>query len=103
MTSQATETFRTCDVATAAYLIYQHCVILKTEMSGRKVFFHFLDPQLCEDLAQKVRLGKALVNALDYSNAIKNVKQIVFAEQRVFDGLINNNQNSTKKKQTRQQ
>lgn len=75
-----TDTYKSADLQICAYFLLKELPIVKCSRNGRRVYFHFQDPERCKELVEEYFSGQALVSARDYSQATKQIKDMCFAE-----------------------
>jgi len=75
--------YRTSDLYYAAYLKVAGVPLVGTEKEGSRMFFLFecRDPASLQQLKNQYFMDQSKVSALSYSQAIKALKGMVFAER----------------------
>mgnify|MGYP001284522462 CR=1 FL=1 len=71
--------FRTSDLSTAAFLMTLEFPLLKTEVNGRRVVFHF--PSKAADAAPGYLQGEK-VSARAFSAAERDLKSLIHSQHR---------------------
>jgi len=75
--------YRTSDLYYAAYLKVAGVKLVSTDRVGDRVFFLFEDqaPGILRDLKNQFFMDQAKVPALSYSQAVKALKALVYADR----------------------
>lgn len=77
------EIYKTRDLYAAAFIYAQLSgSFVGLEPDGRDFLFVFRDEQVCEQLANSYYAQRANVNAKNYADAIRTMKDLVFAGLR---------------------
>ena len=71
--------YRTKDLSEASYLYASRKRLLKLEKNNGKVWFIFEDKPSCEELADSFWRKEATVNAKEFSDAIRTLKDLIFS------------------------
>jgi hypothetical protein len=69
-------------LAAALFAIGRKFVGLSPNGDGRSFDFNFKDAPACEESARAFWSGSLRVNALEYANALRTLKDIVFSVRR---------------------
>ena len=72
------DTFRTKDLAESAFLYASKVKLLKIDNENGRVWFVFEDKSHCEQLSDSFWSKEAVVNAKDYADAFRSLKDIIF-------------------------
>ena len=72
-------TFRSKDLSEAAFLYASHKKLITTENDKGKIWFIFEDKLSCEDLVNSFWSKEASINAKEYSDAIRTLKDLIFS------------------------
>lgn len=70
--------YRTKELSEAAALLTKGQQIVDIERQGRICWFIFNNKELCEDLANKFFFSDLSVNARDYFESVKRLKNRIF-------------------------
>lgn len=74
-----TENYKTKDLAEASMLIVKSQKLISMQREGRICWFIFENRDDCEKLSHEYYYGEVLVNALDLTEAMKRLKNRIFA------------------------
>ena len=73
--------FKTKDLYEASLCIAEGMTLDRMEKVGNVCWFIFVEQKSCEDLMTAYWNGQALTNARAYANAIRNLKDMIFAKE----------------------
>lgn len=77
------ENYKTRDMFEAALIYAKHSdKFVELEPEGRDYLFVFSDKDVCEKLSKEYYSKKAEVNAKDYSDALRTIKDFIFSKKR---------------------
>lgn len=71
--------YRTKDLAEASFLYASNKKLIRVENDNGKIWFIFDDKASCERLANSFWSKDAIVNAKEFSDAIRTLKDIIFS------------------------
>lgn len=71
--------FKTKDLSISAALLLNGIELIKIDREEKVCWFTFRDTNKCESLSKEYLFGKLLVNARDYDEAVKRLKNIIFS------------------------
>jgi hypothetical protein len=83
MNNPTDTTYRTSELNIIALLMASECTIHRLERTGRsgkKVFFHFLNPNRCEKIEREYYNNEATVSAKTYAESMDSAKQLIYQE-----------------------
>lgn len=69
--------YQTSDLLETAYLLVSDARLLSAKRDGARVIFTFSDRPTCEGLTMNLTLGRAMVDASEFFDAIRKAKRIV--------------------------
>jgi len=72
-----TNTFEIKDMYTAAYLKAKGFKLIRSDKKGAQVYFYFNDSSAAHEAVRKLFRDNETVVALDFINAVKNIKSII--------------------------
>ena len=72
------DTYRTKDLSEASFLYASGSKLIKTDNENGKVWFIFFDKAYCEKLANSFWSREATVNAKEFADAIRTLKDLIF-------------------------
>ena len=72
------DSFRSKDLAESAFLYASGAKLIKSDNENGKVWFIFADKSCCEKLTATYWSKQAVVNAKEFSDAIRTLKDIIF-------------------------
>jgi len=78
---EATDEYRTKDLAEGALLLTKGKRLLRLEREGKIVWFVFEDEKACKKLSYQFWFGKCLVNAKNYYGSLTILKNRIFAHK----------------------
>lgn len=81
METQTNNTLVTKDLYLSALLYAKGAKLLKVNRQGRVCWFIFGNKALCEQYQQQYFAKAVDVNAKDYTDALRTLKDLVFAEE----------------------
>lgn len=70
--------YRTKDLATASFLYASNKKLIKTDQDNGRVWFIFEDKPSCDVLVNSFWRKEAVVNAKEFSDAIRTLKDLIF-------------------------
>ena len=73
--------YKTKDLGEAAALICKTSELLGLQKDGKVVWFIFSNPASCKAISNKYFFGELLVNARDYNESLKLLKNRIFAKE----------------------
>ncbi len=74
------QTFQTKDLYLASYLYAKEAKFIRIERSGRQGYFIFENKEQCEQLQQEYFGKQGQVIGKDFSDAIRTLKDLLFAD-----------------------
>ncbi len=74
------QAYRTKDLSISAVLLIKKIKLVGTERLGGICWFIFTEKARCEDLSNQYLFGEVLVNAREYEEMIKRLKNIIFSK-----------------------
>ena len=72
------ENYRTRDLSESAFLYASGKKLLKLENDNKRVWFIFKDRLSCQDLLDSYWQKEAVVNAKEFADAIRSLKDLIF-------------------------
>ena len=73
--------FKTKDLYEGSFLLAEGMILDRLDKEGNFFWFVFTEQKSCEDLINAYWNGKATTNARTYANAIRNLKDRIFANK----------------------
>ena len=73
------QTYKTKDLSISAVLVLRKIKLIKVERQEGICWFEFEEKEQCENLASQYLFGEILVNAREYEETIKRLKNIIFS------------------------
>ena len=74
--------YRTKDLAEASFLYASNKKLIQLEKDGSKFWFIFADRVSCEKLADSFWGKEATVNAKEFADGIRTLKDLIFNKER---------------------
>ena len=71
-------TYRTKDLSEAAFLYASQARLIKSDSENGKIWFVFDDKGSCEQLSNSFWRKEAVVNAKEFADAFRTLKDIIF-------------------------
>jgi len=71
--------FKTKDLSISAALLMSGIKLAEIDREDKVFWFSFRDVNKCEALSKEYLFGKLLVNAREYDEAVKRLKNIIFS------------------------
>ena len=76
------DSYRTKDLSEASFLYASGKKLMKLENQDKKVWFVFECRDSCEELANSFWRRDAVINAKEFSDAIRTLKDLIFNSDR---------------------
>lgn len=73
-----TKAYETKDLAEAAALVVSNQKLIHIKREGSVCWFVFEDEEKSQELSRQYFFGKLLINAREYSEAMKRLKNLIF-------------------------
>lgn len=82
MNNKPTDIYSTKDLAESAFLYASCCKFMHSENNNGVVWFSFSDKNKCQQLADAFWRKEAMVNAREFYNSLRTLKDLIFNRAR---------------------